>query len=491
MNRPWDLFLGRAFHAVGVAAVSSWGSYRLLFAPGSMGALRRQISQARAQAAFWNARDKVPAYARFLRQHDAWNPRTFADIPVMDKDSYIRPSTLEELCVGGRLPERDAVIDESSGSSGTATSWVRGGVERKTTRRLIQHGSRATFGDEPFILINAFALGPWATGMAVSMSLVEKCVLKSVGPDIDKVVSTLKQLGPKYRYLIAGYPPFLKALVDQADLDWSDYQIYAAVGGEGMSEGLRAALNRCFQRTVSSFGASDLEINMAVETEYTMQLRQHLISNAALARDLVGTESVPMIFQYDPLNYWIESDADQNLLFTVNRITNVSPRIRYNLHDRGMVLPMPNVESVLGDHGLTIDVEGPTIPLPLMFHWGRQELAIAYYGCNLTPNDLENAIMATPELAAIVNHYALHPSEDDQANKRLEFWMELKAGCEAPPQIDRLTSDLLARLSEVNQDFRESIKMVPDSIRPTLKFFAAGEGPLATQDVRLKRQYIL
>ena len=41
-------------------------------------------------------------------------------------------------------------------------------------------------------VINAFALGPWATGMSVSMSIVDVSVLKSTGPDIAKIVNTLK-----------------------------------------------------------------------------------------------------------------------------------------------------------------------------------------------------------------------------------------------------------------------------------------------------------
>ena len=105
----------------------------------------------------------------------------------MDKDSYIRRWPLEATCQGGRLPLRGGVIDESSGSSGTATNWVRGPRERYATRRLIQFSARATFGDVPFILLNAFALGPWATGMNVSMSLVDRCVVKSIGPDAKRM----------------------------------------------------------------------------------------------------------------------------------------------------------------------------------------------------------------------------------------------------------------------------------------------------------------
>ena len=133
---------------------------------------------------------------------------------------------------------------------------MRGASERHAIRRLIQFSARATFGDESFVLLNAFALGPWATGMNVSMSLVDRCLMKSIGPDAKKLIGTLKVLGPDHRYLVTGYPPFLKGLVESADIDWKAYDVCAVVGGEGMSEALRAALNRCFRKTISSFGTS-------------------------------------------------------------------------------------------------------------------------------------------------------------------------------------------------------------------------------------------
>jgi hypothetical protein len=46
------------------------------------------------------------------------------------------------------------------------------------------------------------------------------------------------------------------------------------VGGEGISEALRAHLSQVFKRVVSSYGASDLEINVAVETNLTRALRR-------------------------------------------------------------------------------------------------------------------------------------------------------------------------------------------------------------------------
>jgi phenylacetate-CoA ligase len=490
MNEILDPVLGWTLSKVGDVATSSWGAYRLLFTPGFGEAQRDWLCRKRAAAAFYNARRTVPAYQEFLKQHSAEHPKAFDAIPPMDKETYIKKWPIEALCQGGRLPLRGAVIDESSGSSGTASNWVRGNAERTATRRLIQYSARSTFGDDSFVLLNCFALGPWATGMNVSMSLVDRCVLKSIGPDVAKVVATLKFLGPKYRYVITGYPPFLKILVDTADIDWKQYDVCAVVGGEGMSEPLRAALNKCFRKTISSFGASDLEINLAVETGFTIALRQAIAADPSLGRDLYGQEPLPMVFQYDPLNCLIESDDERSLLFTINRLENVSPRIRYNIHDRGVVRSMKFVRDILRDRGISLSVTEQTLELPLLFHWGRQNNAVGFYGCKVTPEDIQHVILRVPALGSNVANFALHPFEDADANKRLELWLELDANVPMP-EMTGFDAAVWRELAAVNQDFRESIKMIPAGRAPTIKLFPFGQSPMSGQDIRVKKQYIV
>jgi len=493
MNEVIDPVLGWGLSKVGDLAISSWGAYRMLFAPVIGGHARGRVSRMRASAAFYNARTNVPAYREFLREHNAENPSEWEQIPPMDKAGYIKRWPLESLCQGGKLPMRGAVIDESSGSSGTASNWIRGSDERAATRRLIQYSARSVFGDESFILLNAFALGPWATGMNVSMSLVDRCVLKSIGPDVGKVVATLKLLGPKYRYVITGYPPFLKVLVDTADIEWKEFDVCAVVGGEGMSEPLRAALNKCFRKTISSYGASDLEINLGVETEFTLELRQAIASDPSLGEAIFGREALPMIFQYDPLNVFIESDADRSLLFTINRLENVSPRIRYNLHDRGVVRSMDAVRKTLRDRNVRVQHEGSSINLPLLFHWGRQDNSVGFYGCKITPEDIQHVILRLPSLGSNVANFALRPYEDEDANKRLELLFEMAENAEVPTAdgVRSLADDIWRELAAVNQDFRESIKMIPSERKPTLKVYRFNESPISAQDIRIKKRYIV
>jgi phenylacetate-CoA ligase len=125
-----------------------------------------------------------------------------------------------------------------------------------------------------------------------------------------------------------------------------------------------------------------------------------------------------------------------------------------------------------------------------LFHWGRQEHAVAFYGCKLTPEDLQHAVLRIPVLADSTAELAFHPFDDPDANKRLEIWLESKPGSTLQ-WSEALQADLLRGLAEVNQDFRESIEMVPIDRRPVLRIFAHGSSPMSHQDPRIKKRYIL
>jgi hypothetical protein len=93
-------------------------------------------------------------------------------------------------------------------------------------------------------------------------------------------------------------------------------------------------------------------------------------------------------------------------------------------------------------------------------------------------------------MGAVAN-FALHPYEDADANKRLELWLEMESGVAVPADRETATTDLLRELAVVNQDFRESVKMMQPSLRPTVVFHRFGESPMSGQDIRIKRRYIM
>jgi len=343
-------------------------------------------------------------------------------------------------------------------------------------------------------VLNAFALGPWATGMNVSMSVVDIAILKSVGPDISKIANTLELFGPRYRYLIAGYPPFLKALVDNAEVDWAQYDCTAVFGGEGMSEGMRSYLLRSFRRVYGSYGASDLEINLAGENDFTIGLRRLLSGRGDLRERLVRVESsdLPMIFQYNPIDYYLETSPEGELVVTLCRTRNAAPKIRYNIRDLGHVVRFPELEGVLRGAGVTLDELAPRrSDLPLLFLYGRADEAVRYFGCKITPGNIQDVVFSLPELAEAVESFALLASEDEAANKRLAIAFELGPRRSVPAgDLETLRRRVLERLAELNQDYREAARFMPADSVPTLELHPHGTGPFTEEDVRLKKHYV-
>jgi phenylacetate-CoA ligase len=156
-----------------------------------------------------------------------------------------------------------------------------------------------------------------------------------------------------------------------------------------------------------------------------------------------------------------------------------------------MVRTVAELEPILRDHGLSAQGLGLKTGLPLMFHWGRQDASVAFYGCKITPEDVQHVLVRlAPAMGSFAN-FALHPYEDADANKRLELWLEMDNGVAPPADRDAATTDLLQELAAVNQDFRESVKMIRPALRPTVVFHRFGESPMSGQDARIKRRYIM
>lgn len=499
-----------AFALVGVvdAAVRplthSVHTHKLLLGPG-IEPLRWWLGRLRAWRTFHMAARRVPAYGAFLAEQgsDGRLPRArslaeaFAGVPEMDKASYVKRWSIPERCVDGRLPRRGVVVDESSGSSGTPTSWVRGREERAATRQLLQVGFARTAGTltrKPFVL-NAFSLGAWATGMNVSASLTEVTMIKSCGPDKDKIIDTMREFGTGYTYIITSYPPFLKSLFEDDRLDWADYDIVAAFGGEGISENMRSHILRYAHSAFGSYGASDLEINLSIETDFTVALRRAVAQDPRLSERLTRSADygvLPMIFQFNPFDYLIETNDAGELVVTIARDRNINPRIRYNIHDRGHVTRMRDVLPVLEELGHDAVVAEKFLDLPLLFHYGRSDLSVDYNGAVVGPDTLRDVVHSSPELLEAVENHRLISYEDDRGDRQLHVALQLSPGATEAGDLDqeRFRTLVADELRRRNTDFRNGVRTAPDGTLPTIAFYAHGTGPFTGDGGTLKNEYV-
>ena len=472
---------------------------KLLFMPG-FSMFRSFNGIARAYAEFDKAKRTVPAYRKFLATHNFSNPSftgitpNLHEIPSTDKQNYVKQYGLDERCTFGEIPTEGVVIDESSGSSGTATNWVRGAEERKLNARFIRFGIQNAFGTKPLFVINAFALGAWATGVNVTMSCVPFSRLKSLGCDRVKIENTLKHFGNTHHYVIMGYPPFLKSLVDTASIHWHDYHVSFILGGESMSEGMRDYfISKGIKKIISSLGASDLELNLAAENDFTISLRNLVRSNPQLQKKLLKhTGALPMVFQFNPADFLFETSATGELIVTVCRPGYVAPKIRYNIHDKGHVLELKELYRLLKELKINPkSLVAPQTDLPLLFHYGRADMTVSFFGSNISPTDIQESIYNMEELSSRVNSFCMATQEDGQGNKQLIVSMELQKDKDLSG-LDEQTvcTDFFEQLAKTNQDFREAKKMLSLDDQTIIRFYDFGEGPFENNDIRIKARYI-
>ncbi len=451
-----------------------------------------RVARYRAVAVFRRARKRCPAYARFI-ESQGFSGRIsragFAGIPETTKQNYVKVYSIEERCNGGVIPRTGVVIDESSGSSGAPNNWVRGNSERAGVRRLLEHALAMRFQDRPVFLINCFALGPWATGMNVSMSLAERCIVKSVGPDAAKLQATLSTFGTGYEYAISGYPPFIKDFLDKTSHDLSPFTLHLLVGGEGITEPLRNRFLDTFASVFSSYGASDLEINMAAETPLSIAVRRLCAADPALSTELFGRVEPPMLFQYNPLDYLVESNVEGELIFTLLRPGYAAPKVRYNLRDVGGTFTHRDLMSLLAKHG----VECASLPsgpaFPFLYVAGRSDLTVAFYGAKIFVSDLDAVLATEPTLCRCIHSFQMRVTHDDNLTERLSIDLERVQSEGGVLDVDAARNAIIESLKRINQDFREVSKMFNEG-SVTITLHDHGEGPFADRDIRVKHRYI-
>jgi phenylacetate-CoA ligase len=254
----------------------------------------------------------IPAYrdlllrSGLLLENGQVKARGLVDFPETSKQNYAGCYDEASRCPDGRMYRPGVIVDESSGSTGRPYNWVRGPQELKAIYRSVAGYVSLAFPGEKLFVINAYSMGAWATGTTTGNALSRIAMVKNTGPDLEKIIDTLVHFGPGYDYIVTAYPPFLKHLRDRLDaagFDWERYRLRGMVGGEGMTEALRDYLEERFEQVRSGYGASDLTIGIAAETNFTVWLRKQLAADRELRRELLGPaeQRLPMIFHYNPL----------------------------------------------------------------------------------------------------------------------------------------------------------------------------------------------
>lgn len=451
----------------------------------------------------------VPAYRQHLSERD-WRFRWWdlQNYPVTDKDTYVTRYPEPERCWHGNLQMRGTLVDESSGSSGRPFNWVRGRAELRDIHRNLAGFTSLMMRDEgPLFVVNAYSMGAWATGTNTGIAMARIAMVKNTGPDLEKIVDTLRHFGPRFTYLVTAYPPFLKDLRDRLDaegLDWSAYRLHGLVGGEGMTEALRDYCEERFVTVRSGYGASDLTIGIGGETELTVWLRRALLADHDLREAVLGPGETrtPMIFQYNPLETYLETTEDGQVVCTLTSTSVLSPKLRYNIGDEGVLLDWHDLAAILRRNPAWQEPARAAwrkqgMKLPLLLLYGRADATISFMGANIYPLDVENGLYGDRERAAQIASFALSLRErpgstvDTQPVIHLELRHGVALDDEARATLAQGACEgVVAYLARTSRDFAQSLEESERTGDIEVQVHDHGTGPFAVEHTTLKRVYL-
>jgi len=456
-----------------------------------------RLSERKALDVFRRAYRLVPAYLTFLSargvtEEDVRDGKEFSDsVPAANKENYILAFPPAARCVGGTIPA-DGLIEESSGTSGTPTNWIRS-LDEDTAhaplRRIIMaYMYRLGCGD-PVILLNGFTLGAWAGGQSFGRALRGFGLLKNIGTDAPKILRTMKDMGPGFRYLLSGYPPFLKELIDlggrETGFHWREYAVDIMAGGEGFTEAWRENISarlRPGARVYSVYGAIDIDAGIAMENDVCVAIRKLLEKDVGLRVSLLGEERKPCFLgQYSPVKFHATSrpnaDRVRELHFTGLNRHAVSPTVMYNIGDEGDVIPFLRMMSVLKRHGYDLrglgpaDGGQPVVGFPFLFLFGRSDGTVSINGANIYTADVAAAILDDPALAAAITSFQLSIDIDESSDLRLCIALELGEGVASNEMLrEKARRVILENILRSAECFRRAYEADPVATAPVFSF---------------------
>lgn len=438
------------------------------------------ISKKKALRAFKEAARRTPAYKSFLRNNKVDLKEIHSigqfdlSVPQTDKENYIKKYGFEQRCKFGKFPEKGN-LDESGGTSGKPTNWVHDFDEETLLFKAVNFEYNYAFdgGNKNHLVINTWSTGPWATGIKFCEMMEKISLVKNTATDPKEVIDTLKMFGKERTYLLSGYPPFIKNLLDdyEKEINWREYDIDIVTGGEGIPlEWVYYVKNKLKPgaRVVSSYGCSDIDIGIGFETPLSFFIRELAGKDEKLRLELFGKEELPMLFQYNPLMHYIRNvvnDGKPEYEITLLDTSAASPKIKYNLHDEGKKFSYLEIIDLLSKHypdysDLFLkkgEKSSDILHLPFLCVFGRSDGTLSFDGANVYPEQIERGILGEKKLAKYTNRFKMEKKYDKKHTASFQVHLELKKGVKVNSALNNLyAKQILMELLKINPDFRES-----------------------------------
>lgn len=485
----------------------------------------RRQGQKSALKIFKEASQKSPAYKEFLRKQrikpkNIISMADFKKLPIINKKNYIEKYPLGELTLEGDLSSK-YTVEKSSGYGGGSFFWPRTAKEDAIFPKYIEYSFVQFYGidKKKTLVILTLALGTWTSGekMAEALRMAAKnpkykMTVITPGANLEEVIEIVKSLSSEYEQtVIVGYPPFIKSVIDEGirhKINWKKFNTKLGLGGEGYSEAWREYMaekiglpKKDLLGISGGYGAADVGMSVGREYPMSVMIRKLAYKDKNLAADLFGMHSfLPSLLQFNPSTFFIESNQNGELLFTVNAGI---PLVRYNIHDKGGVIYFDEMISILEKHGIDIYKKlasygyerGDIWKMPFFYVFGRSDGTISVGGANIYPENIEAALYH-PD-AKVINAHKLTLELDENMNTCPSILVELTKDTHPLSESDsvllekRLHDLFLNKMLQINNDFRDAYRVDPKTTDPKVKIFSFSQGPFAEDKRRIKKRYII
>ncbi len=449
---------------------------------------------------FHAAAERIPAYKDFLHKHridpsHITTPAHFKEVPVTNKNNYLRTYPLASLCWDGTL-EKPLVYAATSGSTGKPFYFPHDNEldwQYSVLAELFLENGMREGREGPTLVLITFGMGVWIGGLftyqAFQLASLRGKNISILTPGLNKgeILHALRDLAPNYKQtIVIGYPPFVKDVLDEAMLSGislREHNIRMLFAAEGFNEKFRDHLMRMtgtenpYLDTLNIYGTADIGA-MAYETPTSIFLRRQALEDEKLFFSLFGPiEKTPTLAQYNPLFTNFEAHNGEILLTGYNTL----PLIRYEVGDQGGVMTFDEAQNVSVLHGneLSTKLEEANVPLyrlPFVYVYERADFSTKLYGAIMYPEHIREALQEDVLLMDITGKFTMHTRIDENQDQFLELNVELRQNGEASPELVKTIQEITkANLLLKNSEYRNNYASMGDKVVPQVVFWPHGD----------------
>jgi phenylacetate-CoA ligase len=174
---------------------------------------------------------------------------------------------------------------------------------------------------------------------------------------------------------------------------------------------------------------------------------------------------------------------------TICRVENLSPRIRYNIHDLGHAEDFYNFKQTLKELHREDLLALAEFDFGVLFYYGRSDLSVDYYGGVVGPEEIRQIINANKEYKEKVANFRLISYEDARHQKHLLFALETAKGVTIDAKEQQAMLEIiLDQLFLLNLDFKAGYDMAKH--KPEIRVYGTGEGIFNLEHQKVKNDYV-